>query len=131
MSRTAVSTSRSPAAIGPYSQAIRAGNLIFVSGQIALDPEAGELIGDLSIQSQARRTLENMKGILDAAGAAMDDIVKITIYLTDMNDFQEVNGVYGGYFKTAPPARATVAVAGLPLGVSVEMDCIAVVGAGV
>jgi 2-iminobutanoate/2-iminopropanoate deaminase len=127
ITRTVIATSKGPSAIGPYSQAIRAGNMIFVSGQIPLDPASDRLIGDLSVTAQARQCLENLKGILEGARASMGDVVKVTIYLTDMNDFKDVNAVYGTYFQTDPPARATVQVAGLPLGVAVEMDCIAVV----
>ena len=130
MPKSVISTGNAPAAIGPYSQAIRAGDTIFVSGQIPLDPVTGALIEDVSIQAQARRSLENIAAVLGAAGASMDDVVKVTVYLSDMDDFKEVNGVYGEYFGARPPARATVAVRGLPLGVAVEMDCIAVVGAG-
>jgi 2-iminobutanoate/2-iminopropanoate deaminase len=128
MAKTVIQTPRGPSAIGPYSQAIRAGNVIFVSGQIPLDPATGKLIDDLSLAAQTRRSLENLQGILEGAGASMGDVVKVTIYITDMNDFMEVNGVYETFFRTDPPARATVEVAGLPLGVAVEMDCIAVVG---
>lgn len=131
MPRSVISTRGAPAAIGPYSQAIRAGDTVFVSGQIALDPATGDLIEDVSIQAQARRSLENIAAILGAAGASMDDVVKVTVYLADMSDFKEVNGVYGEFFGASPPARATVAVRGLPLGVAVEMDCIAIVGEGV
>jgi 2-iminobutanoate/2-iminopropanoate deaminase len=127
MPKIVISTPLAPSAIGPYSQAIRTGNTIFVSGQIPLDPETGKLIDDLAIKSQTRRSLENLKGILSASGATMDDIVKVTIYLADMKDFKEVNGVYADFFQTDPPARATVVVRGLPLGVAIEMDCIAVV----
>jgi 2-iminobutanoate/2-iminopropanoate deaminase len=125
MKKSVIATSAGPAAIGPYSQAVRAGGLLFVSGQIALDPSTGKLIDDLSIASQAERVLENLKGIVSAAGASFDDILKVTIYLTDLTDFGQVNGVYARYFPNAAPARATVGVAALPLGVSVEMDCIA------
>ncbi len=131
MPRSVISTRGAPAAIGPYSQAIRAGDTVFVSGQIALDPATGDLIEDVSIQAQARRSLENIAAILGAAGASMDDVVKVTVYLADMSDFKEVNRVYGEFFGASPPARATVAVRGLPLGVAVEMDCIAIVGEGV
>lgn len=130
MKKTVISTPAGPAAIGPYSQAVRAGGLLFVSGQIALDPSTGELIEDLSIAAQTERVLENIRGIVAAAGGSFDDILKVTIYLTHMGDFGEVNRVYGRYFSESPPARATVGVASLPLGVAVEMDCIARVDAG-
>jgi 2-iminobutanoate/2-iminopropanoate deaminase len=128
MDKSVISTSRSPRAIGPYSQAVRSGNLVFVSGQVALDPASGRFIEDLSIVAQTRRTLENLKGILSAAGLSMEDVVKVTVYLADMNDFKAMNAVYGEYFASEPPARAAVQVAALPLGAAVEIDCIAVAG---
>jgi 2-iminobutanoate/2-iminopropanoate deaminase len=120
-----ISTSAGPAAIGPYSQAIVAGPFVFVSGQIALDPATGKLIPDLSVESQTRQCLENLSGILSGAGTTLEHAVKITIYLADIGTFRQVNGVYAEYFGPEPPARATVEVSGLPLGVEVEMDCIA------
>lgn len=126
--RRVISTDAAPVAIGPYSQAIRSGDFVFVSGQIPIEPATGHLISDLSIASQARQCLNNLSGILSAAGSSLGQAVKITIYLTDMGSFTEVNGVYGEFFSGEPPARATVGVAALPMGVSVEMDCIAVTG---
>jgi 2-iminobutanoate/2-iminopropanoate deaminase len=123
-----VSTSAGPAAIGPYSQAVRAAGLVFVSGQIALDPATGTLIGDTDIEAQTRRCLENIAGILSGAGTSLDRAVKVTIYLADMTTFGRVNAVYGEFFGEEPPARATVEVSALPLGVAVEMDCIALEG---
>lgn len=122
-----ISTPGGPEAIGPYSQAIRAGSLVFVSGQIPLDPSTGALIDDLSVESQARQCLTNLAGILSGAGSSLGRVVKVTIYLTDISSFARVNGVYGEFFRDDPPARATVEVAALPLGVAVEMDCIAIV----
>jgi len=127
MQRSVISTPLGPAAIGPYSQAIRAGDLVFVSGQIPLDPSTGSLVGDLSVESQARQCLENLSGILSAAGSSLDRAVKVTIYLTDLASFGSVNRVYGEFFGSAPPARATVEVSALPMGAVVEMDCIATV----
>ncbi len=115
-------------AIGPYSQAIAAqtGRMVFCSGQIALDPATGAMVtGDVSVE--CRRVMQNLEAVLRAAGAEFSNVVRCTIYLVDMNDFAAVNAVYGGYFKDTPPARATVAVAGLPKGARVEIDALAVV----
>lgn len=122
-----VTTPLAPAAIGPYSQGIRAGNLLFVSGQIAIDPATGALIDAKDIQSQTRRVLQNIQAILSAGGATIDTVVRTTVFLKDMNQFADMNRVYGEFFREAPPARATVEVARLPREVSVEIDCIAVV----
>jgi len=120
-----ISTENGPAAIGPYSQAIKLPigdkSLVFVAGQIALDPATGELTGG-SAGEQAHRAMQNVRGILEAAGTGLDRIVKTTIFLATMDDFGEVNEAYGSYFDAAPPARATVAVAGLPKGVDVEIE---------
>ncbi len=120
---TSIATPAAPAAIGPYSQAVTAGDLLFVSGQIPLDPENGELVGG-DIENQTRRVLDNIKAIVQAAGADMDRVVKTTIFLSDMNDFAAVNGVYAEYFDATLPARATVQVAGLPKGVPVEIEAV-------
>jgi 2-iminobutanoate/2-iminopropanoate deaminase len=122
-----ISTPLGPQAIGPYSQAIRAGNFVFVSGQIALDPNTEKLIEDLSIAAQTRRVLQNVEGILSAAGLSASHVVKVTVYLSDMTTFQDMNAVYAEFFPETPPARAAVEVAALPLGVGIEVDCIAVV----
>lgn len=122
-----ISTPLGPQAIGPYSQAIRAGNFVFVSGQIALDPNTEKLIEDLSIEAQTRRVLQNVEGILSAAGLSASHVVKVTVYLSDMTTFQDMNAVYAEFFPETPPARAAVEVAALPLGVGIEVDCIAVV----
>ena len=127
MSKTAVRTSLGPSAIGPYSQAIKTGNMIFVSGQIPLVPDTGQLIEDRSIKAQTRRALQNLQGILSAAGASLHHVVRTTVFLKDMNNFAEMNAVYAEYFHTAPPARSTVEVSRLPKDVDVEIDCIAVV----
>jgi 2-iminobutanoate/2-iminopropanoate deaminase len=123
----AVQTSLAPAAIGPYSQGIRAGNLLFVSGQIPIDPATGVLIEAKDIQSQTRRALLNLKEILIAGGATLENVVRTTVFLKDMNDFAEMNSVYAEFFQTSAPARATVEVTRLPRDASVEIDCIAVV----
>jgi reactive intermediate/imine deaminase len=127
MPRTVVSTTAAPGAIGPYSQAIRAGDFVYLSGQIPLDPASGELVaGDIS--AQTKRVMQNLGAVLDAAGASWSAVVKTTIYLVDLGDFAAVNAVYGGYFQTEPPARATVQVAALPRGSRVEIDAVAYVG---
>lgn len=122
--REVIATSRGPQAIGPYSQAIRANGFLFVSGQIALRPDTKELVeGD--IRQQTRRALENLKGIVEAAGSAMEKVVKTTVYLKDMNDFTAMNEEYATFFPANPPARATVEVARLPRDVRVEIELIA------
>jgi 2-iminobutanoate/2-iminopropanoate deaminase len=119
-----VSTPAAPAAIGPYSQAVKAQGLVFASGQIPLDPATGQIVeGD--IQAQTKRVMENLGAVLAAAGSSFDRVVKSTIYLTNLGDFAKVNETYGSYFPSEPPARATVQVAALPRGVSVEIDVIA------
>src|SRR3954463_16334943 len=124
-----ISTTEVPAAIGPYSQAVRVGPLVFTSGQIPLDPQNGNM-DEGHIPTQTRRVLDNMTALLKAENLTMSDIVKTTIFLTDMNDFAKVNEVYGSYFKDQPPARSTVAVAGLPKGSQVEIECIALAARG-
>jgi len=122
--RQAVSTDAAPQAIGPYSQAVTAGSLVFVSGQIPLDPATGALVpGDIA--AQTRRVMQNLKAVLEAAGASLDTVVRTTIYLADLGDFRTVNEVYGGFFAAPPPARATVQVTRLPLDARVEIDAIA------
>jgi 2-iminobutanoate/2-iminopropanoate deaminase len=122
--RQAVSSDSAPKAIGPYSQAIRAGSLLFVSGQIPLDPATGAMI-DGDIAAQTRRVFANLQAILEAAGASFDDVVRTTVYLADMNDFATVNEIYGTYFSSPAPARATVQAARLPKDARVEIDLIA------
>ena len=125
--KTVISTEKAPSAIGPYSQAIRAGNLLFVSGQIPIDPSTGKLIDDVSIQGQTRRVLQNMLAIVAAAGGSAEDIVRTTVFLRDMGEFADMNSVYSEFFQSSPPARSTVQAARLPRDVSVEIDCIAVI----
>ena len=125
--RDVVSSRDAPAAIGPYSQAVRAGEFLFISGQIPLDPESGEVVnGDVS--AQTHRVMRSLGAILKAAGAGFDDVVRTTVFLTDLGDFARVNEVYGSYFTAPAPTRATVQVAALPKGVSVEIDAIAHLG---
>lgn len=122
--REAVSTASAPRAIGPYSQAVKAGSLLFLSGQIPIDPATGEMVAG-GIEAQTRRVFENLGAILQAAGASFDNVVRTTVYLADMNDFAKVNEVYGGYFSAPAPARATVQAARLPKDARVEIDLIA------
>lgn len=123
-----VLTKDAPQPIGPYSQAIKAGDLVFCSGQIPLDPASGEIVGGSDVQAQARRVMENVKAVLEAAGTSLDGVVKTTIFLKNMGDFPKVNEVYGTYFKGTTPARSTVEVARLPKDVLVEVECIALRG---
>lgn len=125
MSNRKIETNAAPAAIGPYSQAIQAGNLLFLSGQIPLDPATGEVVAG-GIEAQTRQVMSNLQAVLKAAGFDVADLVKTTIYLTDLGNFATVNGLYGECFGATPPARATVQVAALPKGVMVEIDGIAV-----
>jgi len=127
MDKEIISTSLAPSAIGPYSQAVRADNLVFVSGQIPIDPATGKLIDDNTTQAQTRRVLQNLIAIVMAAGGSIDSIVKTTVYLRDMNDFAEMNAAYAEFFRMRPPARATIEAARLPRDVSIEIDCIAVI----
>jgi 2-iminobutanoate/2-iminopropanoate deaminase len=122
--REAVSSPSAPKAIGPYSQAIRAGSLLFVSGQIPIDPATGDLV-QVDIAQQTHRVFANLKAILDAAGATFDNVVRTTVYLADMNDFAKVNEIYATYFSSPAPARATVQAARLPRDSRVEIDLIA------
>jgi 2-iminobutanoate/2-iminopropanoate deaminase len=122
--RQAVSSTSAPTAIGPYSQAIRAGSLLFLSGQIPLDPATGSMV-DGDIAAQTHRVFANLRPILEAAGASFDNVVKTTVYLADMNDFGVVNEIYGTYFSSPAPARATVQAARLPKDARVEIDLIA------
>jgi 2-iminobutanoate/2-iminopropanoate deaminase len=119
-----VATESAPAAIGPYSQGMRVGNLLFCSGQIPLDPSSGELVKE-DVEGQTRRCLENLAAVAEAAGTSLANAVRCTVYLTDMNDFARVNEVYGGFFDSDnPPARVAVGVAALPKGADVEIDAI-------
>lgn len=127
MSRTSIATDGAPAAIGPYSQAIRVGNLIFTAGQIALDPATQQVVGG-GIAEQTRRVLENLKAILEEGGSGLDRVVKATVYLKSMDDFVVMNGIYDAYLGRGgedPPARTTVEVSRLPKNVLIEIDVIA------
>jgi 2-iminobutanoate/2-iminopropanoate deaminase len=119
-----ISTNEAPAAIGPYSQAVRSGNFLFCSGQIPLDPKSGQIVsGDVA--AQTRRVLDNIVAVLRAEKLTFDNVVKTTIFLTDLGDFQTVNEIYASYFKQDPPARSTVQVSALPKGANVEIEIIA------
>ncbi len=125
MERQVVSTDKAPKAMGPYSQAIRVGDFVFCAGQVGLDPSTGKLVeGD--IQVQTRRVLQNLSAALEAAGGSLNRVVKTTVFLTNLDDFQKMNAIYAEFFPAAPPARSTVQVARLPAGASVEIDAIAI-----
>jgi len=126
MSKRVVFTEKAPKPIGPYSQAVIANGFLFGSGQIPIDPEAGEVVKG-GIEEQTRRVLENIKAVLEAAGCTLEDVVSVTVFLSDLNDFQAFNKVYGEYFKDSPPARTTVEVSRLPKGVKLEVNFVAVV----
>jgi 2-iminobutanoate/2-iminopropanoate deaminase len=122
-----ISTNEAPAAIGPYSQAVRSGRFLFCSGQIPLDPKSGEIVsGDIA--TQTRRVLDNIAAILQVEGLTFDHVVKTTIFLTNLDDFQTVNDIYGSYFKQDPPARSTVQVSALPRGANLEIEVVAASG---
>jgi 2-iminobutanoate/2-iminopropanoate deaminase len=124
-----ISTSDAPAAVGPYSQGVRVGSTIYCAGQIPLDPKSGQIVAG-GIDAQTRRVLDNVAAVLKADGLTFENIVKTTIFLMDLADFQTVNEIYGSYFKSQPPARSTVQVAGLPKGARVEIEVIAVANEG-
>ncbi|MEN8190496.1 MAG: RidA family protein [Thermodesulfobacteriota bacterium] len=124
MTREIIQTDKAPAAVGPYSQAVRANGFLYTAGQIPLDPADGKLI-EGSVSEQAERVLENLKAVLVAGGANLASVIKTTVFLQNMNDFAEMNGVYSNYFTDNPPARSTIEVAGLPLGAKVEIEAIA------
>ncbi len=125
--KTIVQTDKAPAAIGPYSQAVKAGGFVFLSGQVALDPVSGQVVeGD--VRAQTERVLQNLQAVLAAAGSSLAAVVKTTVFLADMNDFAAMNEVYGRFFSSDPPARATVQAARLPKDVQVEIDLIALAG---
>jgi 2-iminobutanoate/2-iminopropanoate deaminase len=124
MSHKVIHTDEGPAALGPYSQAVDTGDFVFLSGQVGLDPATGKLV-DEDVSGQTHRAMRNLKAVLAAADLNFGHVVKTTIYLTTMDDFQAVNAPYSEYFSDAPPARATIAVAGLPIGALVEIEMIA------
>jgi reactive intermediate/imine deaminase len=121
-----IETNRAPSAIGPYCQAVVAGEWVYCSGQLALDPDRGEMVGEGDVEAETRQVLRNLDAILNEAGTSRGDVVKATVYLTDMNEFSKMNQVYAEFFEgLVPPARATVQVAALPKGAQVEIDFIA------
>jgi reactive intermediate/imine deaminase len=123
MSRQPISTDRAPAAIGPYSQAVRSGDTVYLSGQIPLDPATGELVqGDIALQT--RRVFDNLKAVCEAAGGSLDQVARVGIYVMDLADFAQVNAVMAEYFQAPYPARSTIQVAGLPRGARVEVDAV-------
>ena len=124
-----ISTSEAPAAVGPYSQAVRVGSTIYCAGQIPLDPKSGQIVpGDIG--TQTRRVLDNIAAVLRSEGVSLENVAKTTIFLTDLSDFQTVNEIYGSYFKNQPPARSTVQVSALPKGANVEIEAIAIADNG-
>lgn len=125
MEKTVINSANAPGAIGPYSQAIKAGNVLYASGQIPLDPATGAMVSG-GIKEQTERVLRNLKGVLESAGGSLNNVVKTTVYLADMAQFTEMNAVYATFFTEKPPARATVQVAALPKNALVEIDAIAV-----
>jgi 2-iminobutanoate/2-iminopropanoate deaminase len=125
MTKRVIRTTLGPPAMGAYSQAIVSGNMVFLSGQIPLDPVTGNLIAETDIKSQTRRVLLNLQGVLKGAGVPLQNVVKTTVFLKNMSDFADFNGVYAEFFSEDPPARSTVEVARLPKDVAIEIDCIA------
>lgn len=124
MEKRTIHTDRAPNAVGPYSQAVDTGDTVYLSGQVGIDPDRGEIVEE-TVAGQTRQVLRNLKAVLAAADLTLDHVVKTTIYLAAMADFQTVNGVYAEFFPSDPPARATFAVAGLPLGALVEIEAVA------
>jgi 2-iminobutanoate/2-iminopropanoate deaminase len=127
MQKIVVYTDKAPKAIGPYSQAIRVDSMIYTAGQLGLDPVTGELVAG-SVQEQTRQSLTNLKNVIEAAGSTLGHVVKTTVFLKDMIDFPKMNAVYAEFFGENPPARSTIAVAGLPKGGLVEIEVVALVG---
>jgi 2-iminobutanoate/2-iminopropanoate deaminase len=126
MRKKVIQTEKAPRAIGPYSQAIQAGSFLFLSGQIPIDPKTGELVkGD--IRQQAKQVLENINGVLESEKLGMEDVVKVTVFLKDIRDFNQVNEVYATYFPSSPPARSTVEVAKLPRDAEIEIEAVALI----
>ena len=126
ISRSVISTDKAPGAVGPYSQAIRIENLVYTAGQIPLDPATGTMVAG-EIEAQTEQVLSNLKAVLEAAGSDLAHVVKMTVFMTNLGDFQLMNGVYATFFDSEPPVRSAVEVAALPLGAQVEMEAVAVV----
>lgn len=127
MSRQPITTERAPAAIGPYSQAVRAGGTVYLSGQIPLDPATGQLV-QADIATETRRVFDNLRAVCEAAGGSLDQVARVGIYLTDLSDFAQVNAVMADYFQAPYPARSTIQVSALPRGARVEVDAVLVTG---
>ena len=125
--RTIIATENAPGAVGPYSQAVRTGNLVYTAGQIPLDPSTGEMVPG-PIEDQTRQVLKNLSAVLEAAGSGLGDVVKMTVFMTDLGQFSRMNAVYAEFFPEAPPARSAVEVSALPLGAAIEMEAVAVCG---
>ncbi len=128
MSKQIVATDKAPKAIGPYSAAVRVGNFVYTAGQIGIDPATGEVVSG-GVEAETRQALTNLKHILEAAGASLDDVIKTTVFLRDINDFAKMNGVYAEFFTANYPARSAVQVAALPKGVAVEIEAVAYIEA--
>jgi 2-iminobutanoate/2-iminopropanoate deaminase len=126
MHREIIATDKAPAAVGPYSQAVRVGDFVFTAGQVPLDPATGQMVED-NIEAQTRQALTNLSAVLEAAGTSLANVVKTTVFLADMGEFKAMNGVYAGFFPGAPPARSAIQAAALPLGARVEIEAIAIV----
>lgn len=125
MKKEIISTKNAPAVLGPYSQVVRVGEFLFISGQLSIDPSTGKLVGE-SIEDQTRQSLENIKAILEAASSLLDNIVKVTVFLKDMDDFAGMNKIYGQYFNNSFPARCCVQVAKLPMDAKIEIETVAI-----
>jgi 2-iminobutanoate/2-iminopropanoate deaminase len=126
MTKEVISTEKAPVAVGPYSQAVRIGNLVFTAGQVAIDPAVGKLVGE-DAPAQAEQALRNLRAVLEAAGSSLDNVVKTTVFLDNMDDYKAVNEVYGRFFTQNPPARSAVEVARLPIGALVEIEAVAII----
>lgn len=126
MSKTVIHTEKAPKAIGPYSQAIRTDSLVYTAGQVGLEPSTTELVSG-GVEDQTRQALKNLQNVLEAAGSSISNVVKTTVFLKDMNDFAKMNTIYAEFFAENPPARSTVAVAGLPKGALVEIEAVAII----
>jgi 2-iminobutanoate/2-iminopropanoate deaminase len=126
MHREIIATDKAPAAVGPYSQAVRVGDFVFTAGQVPLDPATGQMVED-NIEAQTRQALTNLSAVLEAAGTSLANVVKTTVFLADMGEFKAMNGVYAGFFPGAPPSRSAIQAAALPLGARVEIEAIAIV----
>ena len=126
MNREIIATDQAPGAVGPYSQAVRVGDFVFTAGQIPLDPATGQMV-EGGIEVQTRQALTNVSAVLEAAGTSLSNVVKTTVFLADMGEFQAMNGVYAEFFPDAPPARSAVQAAALPLGARIEIETIAIV----